>query len=54
MILFDRGFLSETEQQKKQKNKFIVYEKNTSKTGLGSSACVVVSVIGGILKSISD
>ncbi len=28
------------------------YEVGTSKTGMGSSACVVVSVVGGILRSL--
>lgn len=32
-----------------RKDKFIDYEEGCTKTGLGSSACVIVAIIGGIL-----
>jgi phosphomevalonate kinase len=53
-IIFDRGFLSETPQQRTSKAKFIDYESGTAKTGLGSSACVVVVVVGGIVKLLTE
>ena len=51
-ILFDRGFLSEPVNLKDRKIKFINYEGEYSKTGLGSSACVTVVIVGGILKQL--
>ena len=53
-IIFDRGFLSETPQQRASKAKFLDYEQGTAKTGLGSSACVIVAVVGGIVKLLTD
>jgi phosphomevalonate kinase len=50
--VFDRGFLSETPQQRQTQGKFLHYAKGTAKTGLGSSACVVVAIIGGILREL--
>lgn len=53
-VLFDRGFLSETPQQRASNAKFLDYEPGTAKTGLGSSACVVVVVVGGIVKLLTE
>ena len=53
-ILFDRGFLSETPQQRVSRAKFLCYEPGIAKTGLGSSACVVVTIVGGLIKLLID
>lgn len=45
VILFDQGFLSGTTNSS---SKFINYQTQCSKNGLGSSACVVVSIVKAI------
>jgi phosphomevalonate kinase len=47
-ILFDQGFLSSP--SKGDSSKFISYGEGSTKTGLGSSACVTVAIVGGALR----
>lgn len=51
-ILFDRGFLSETGSEDTKGIKFLDYKGTPSKTGLGSSACVIVVIVEGILNEL--